>query len=289
MRFPTARNWLLVHLVFAANPALLVAQAQPDGSDHGIGLADLPAELAALSGKSEVSGQPNSQPPPVVAFRELWDHRNKWQGSRVQVEGTIARIFRQDAVGSFPPLAEAWLSEPEGNLLCILFPQSNAHTGSLHTQSEYAIPETGRVIKFTGTFLKTIRYAAGDEPRLAPLIVGDRPPVPTSSPPNAERNDVATALRSIGTSPETSPGWAKTNGSWSFGGWLLGLALGLVTAVILAWRHVRKPSGLRSFAKMNGRRSFTSADPPLEFFDTEPQHQATESNLESADPSAKRN
>ena len=39
------------------------------------------------------------------------------------------------------------------------------------------MPELGRTVRFTGTFLKMVSYAGGDGARLAPLVVGDRLPV----------------------------------------------------------------------------------------------------------------
>ena len=45
------------------------------------------------------------------------------------------------------------------------------------------MPEPGRMVRFTGTFLKMVRYAGGDGARLAPLIVGDQPPTCVSAEP----------------------------------------------------------------------------------------------------------
>lgn len=106
------------------------------------------------------------------------------------IEGRVQRIFRQGPVGSFPALAEIWIASPAGDPFCLVIPQETG-TGSLgvndnslggHTTSQ-RIPVAGRTVQFTGIFLKVIRYAAGDGARLAPLVVGDQPPVPVHRPP----------------------------------------------------------------------------------------------------------
>ena len=47
-------------------------------------------------------------------------------------------------------------------------------------RNDGGMPAQGRVVQFTGTFLKMVRYAGADTTRLAPLIVGDRQPVTDS-------------------------------------------------------------------------------------------------------------
>ena len=111
--------------------------------DDRLGLADLPAEHAALAGKATIDGPEAHAPPQTVTFRDLWNHPETWRGRRVRVQGTIARVFRQGAVGSFPPLAEAWLSTPEGDLLCVVFPQEDRRGQKTHTDSR-AGPEDAR-------------------------------------------------------------------------------------------------------------------------------------------------
>ena len=92
-------------------------------TEQAFGLADLPAEHAALAGKATIDGPRAADPPRPVTFRDLWDHPDDWRGRRVTVRGTVARVFRQGAVGSFPPLVEGWLSTPEGDLFCVVFPR----------------------------------------------------------------------------------------------------------------------------------------------------------------------
>ena len=139
------------------------AQSASDDLETRLGLADLAAYRAALSGKATVDDARTAEPVRPVTFHDLWDHPQTWRGRRVQVQGKVARIFRQDTVGDFPPLAEVWLTTTEGDLFCTVFPTA-------------AVPEPGQDVRFTGTFLRTIRYAGSDQPRLAPWIVGDRPP-----------------------------------------------------------------------------------------------------------------
>ena len=114
-------------------PRLSPASGQTDKPDDRLGLADLPAEHAALAGKATIDGPEAHAPPQSVTFRELWNHPEAWRGRRVRVRGTIARVFRQGAIGSFPPLAEAWLSTPEGDLLCVVFPQEDRRGQKTHT------------------------------------------------------------------------------------------------------------------------------------------------------------
>ena len=221
------------------------ASGQTDKPDDRLGLADLPAEHAALSGKATIDGPEAHAPPQSVTFRELWNHPETWRGRRVRVQGTIARVFRQGAVGSFPPLAEAWLSTPEGDLLCVVFPQEDRRGQKTHskagpaqnTRNEPAParelePEPGRRVTFTGTFLKTIRYPAADLARLAPLIVGDRPPTMTMETAVGGESATAGALRARS---ETRP----RSEVWTPAAWVLSLALGLAAAAVLAWQHVR--------------------------------------------------
>ena len=134
-----------------------------------------------------------------VGFRDLWKRPDAYRGRRVTVRGRLERTFRQGAVGSFPPLVEAWIFSTSGDPFCVVYPQAgagsstgtgpsgvsapgsstDAHRGEARPASP-AGPGPGRVVRFTGTFLKMVRYAAGDGDRLAPLIVGDRPPASPS-------------------------------------------------------------------------------------------------------------
>jgi hypothetical protein len=50
------------------------ASGQTGNSDDRLGLADLPAEHAALSGKATIDGPEAHAPPQSVTFRELWNH-----------------------------------------------------------------------------------------------------------------------------------------------------------------------------------------------------------------------
>src|SRR6185437_9218161 len=102
-------------------------------------------------------------------------HPDRYQGRRVQVEGRLVRRFRQDAIGKFPALVEAWAVSPAGDPFCLVFPATAG-------KSEPG-PAT---VRFEGTFLKLIRYQGGDVARLAPLLVGPQAPVaaaPTATLP----------------------------------------------------------------------------------------------------------
>jgi hypothetical protein len=268
-----SRSLAALVLALATLPAVATGQEPPDGSDQAFGLADLPAEHAALAGRATIDGPHAADPPRPVSFRDLWDHPEDWRGRRVAVRGTIARVFRQGAVGSFPALVEAWLSTPQSDLLCVVFPQPKG-------PGDRPL-EAGREVAFTGTSLRTIRYAAADQPRLAPLIVGDRPPEPVEK--TSGEGSAEAALRSIGASPVPVPDSrpSPVADSWPAAGWILGLFLGLVAAAVLAWQHLRGPSGVEYLSRRvaGGRPAERRAgdDAPPEFIDidTEPADEAT--------------
>ena len=94
-----------------------VPQACPGRPGSRLGLADLPAAHGRPSrGRRPIDGAAgrgrHSRP---VSFRDLWDHPDDL--ARAAGDGPrdrVVRVFRQEAVGEFPPLVEAWLSTPEG-------------------------------------------------------------------------------------------------------------------------------------------------------------------------------
>jgi hypothetical protein len=211
--------------------ALLAAAARAE-DDGPLGLADLAAEHAAVTGRGA-----STEPPEAVGFRALWDHPESWRGRRVIVRGRIARVFRQAAFGGFPPLVEAWIEEPPGNLFCAVY--SPAANGPREVAA-------GASVAFTGTFLRRLRYAADDGDRLAPLIVGPEPPRVEARPP-ALPLDFRTG----------APASAWTDSTWG-----VGLFVGLAAvAALLAWRTLSGPVPIR-----RGRRS-TAADPEPQFLD----------------------
>ena len=249
-------SWLVV-LLLAHGGWSSRAQSGTDDLETRLGLADLAAYRAALSGKGAADDANASEPVRPVSFLDLWDHPENWRGHQVQVRGTVARIFRQDAFGDFPPLAEAWLNTPEGNLLCTVFPAAG-------------VPDLGQNVTFTGRFLRTIRYAGSDQPRLAPFVVGDRPPSHVALAPSTKESTAA-ALRAIGASPD--PAWERQTGrrfeSWSPAAWTVGIALGLAGAGMLAWQHLRRPLAARRRGTRQMNQGSAAADPPLVFLETE--------------------
>ena len=178
------------------------------------------------------------------------------------VRGRLERTFRQGAVGSFPPLVEAWVFSTSGDPFCVVYPQAGAgsstgtgpsgvsapgsstdeHRGEARPASP-AGPGPGRMVRFTGTFLKMVRYAAGDGDRLAPLIVGDRPPA--SPPPEAAGESTALPPRPVRCSAPSGAAAvddgpaAVERGSWLRSSWMLGLMLAAVAAVAIAAQHLR--------------------------------------------------
>ena len=207
----TSRPWVFSLALLCSVNAPLLAR------DHGLTLADLEAYRAALVDRT-------TGPVPTVRFRDLWDHPEAHAGKPVAVAGRIARLFRQPAVGEFPPLVEAWVVSSEGDPLCVVFPGGEAAK----------VPEVGTSVRFTGTFLRRVEYHSGDVPRLAPLIVGPRPP---TAPPGA---------------PETE-GLA-----WSSGDWMMATGACVVVGWFLARRHLARPLSRRPLL-----------DPPPLFVDGE--------------------
>lgn len=252
----------------------------PQGS-HQLSLADLAGYRAALSGKPTADDARSADPPAQVQFKDLWNRADVFLGRRVTVQGRVARIFRQGPVGSFPPLAEVWITSPAGDLFCAVFPQlgstddNHAETvtglqvvaggtafvpGEKHVDSKRAAgtPEVARTVRFTGTFLKMVRYAGGDGPRLAPLVVGNRRPVPVSTEPIAadSSSEEADAITDV-TSGKRRSGAAVEPACWA-----LGLAIAVSGAIILARWHLGA-----TVRPATGRAASTRIipDPPLEF------------------------
>jgi hypothetical protein len=118
-----------------------------------------------------------------------------------------------------------------------------------------SIPTPGQKVRFTGTFLKLVRYASGDGARLAPLIVGDKPPAPT--------HETAGANAGSG-----RPGDGAERGAGLPASGLVCLALALLTAFALASRHFFTRSGRLGLRQQHRRTSaYLVVDPPLEFIE----------------------
>ncbi|MFO0955873.1 MAG: hypothetical protein U0800_00205 [Isosphaeraceae bacterium] len=192
------------------NPACLglalgLLAIQDDG--QSIAIADLPDYRAALE-------DPSDEPGESVPFRDLWDHPDDYKGRRIRVEGTVARRFRQASVGMFPPLTELWVVSASRDPFCLVFPTPD-------DADEARATEVGASIRFDGLFLKPIRYPAGDEPRVAPLIVGSRSPVPHATDPLAGQ-------------PPRSP--------FSAVDWIVGLVVGGLAALLLLRHALKRPA-----------------------------------------------
>lgn len=215
----------------AAMALFLIASVRATAQDDApLGLDDLAAEHSALTSGADAS------PPVVATFRDLWERPEDFRGRRVRVVGRVVRTFRQDAVGSFPALVEAWVEQPPGDLLCVVFPASLRQAGSWR----------GATVSFAGTYLRRVRYKA-DGDRLAPLIVGpDAPVVEVPAPP--EPPD---------TRPADWPGPMATVG--------LIAVMGTISAV-LAWRTLSAPARGRGRGS-HGRR--IEPGPPPEFLGPE--------------------
>ncbi len=231
----TSAARLIVVLVLIY-PQLPCVGAQEDR----VGLADLAGYRAALSGKG-------TDPPAKVHFRDLWNRPAAYRGRHVVVDGRVQRTFRQEPVGDFPALAEVWITSPAGDPYCLVFPLPGP------------VPDRGREVRFIGSFLKMVRYAAHDGDRLAPLVVGFRPPM--SQP-------AGTVEPSIG---DPEPSTRLDQWTWSPVSWILGLTMAALAAGLLAWRHLNSPSR-RPVARSQIAPHGTN--PPLEFIDPRDQLEA---------------
>jgi hypothetical protein len=282
-------------LVFSATAAGQDADPDrdPDADrDDRLGLADLAAYRAALSGKATADEARPSDPPVPVGFRDLWNRPEAYRGRRVTIRGRLERSFRQGAVGSFPPLVEAWIFSPSGDPFCLVYPRAGAGTDAGPSTGPPSVsapvsaddarrtdaraagpaePGPGRVVRFTGTFLKMVRYTAGDGDRQAPLIVGDRPPA--RQPPEAAGESTATppgggeAIRTIG-GVSVDDGPRADRGTWSRSSWILGLVLTATAAAAIAAQHLRG-ARLRDPITSRARpHEQDLPDPPLHFVDS---------------------
>lgn len=210
----------------------LLAGCLAAGAQEAPAVADgSPLSLADLESYREALADPPTEPAPAVTFRELWDRPEAFRGRRVTVEGRLVRRFRQDAIGQFPPLVEEWLATPSGDLLCIVHPEA---AGSI-------VLRIGSTVRFSGRYLRRLRYGGGDVDRLAPLVVGG------GSPELVKGEAVGPGL----------PGLDR------FGpiDWAIGLAAGGLIVVALLSRALRKPvsRGIEVLERL----------PPPEFLDPE--------------------
>jgi hypothetical protein len=202
-------------VVFLAIGCLMASRAE----DSPFGLADLEAYRSALSAKLDGSA-------PTVGFKDLWDRPGDYAGKAVAVEGRVARLFRQPKVGEFPPLVEAWVVSAAGDPFCLVFPQLEGRTS----------PGVGSQVRFSGTFLKRIKYQGGDVDRLAPLIVG--PETPATPRPGSDLEGM----------------------KWNSVDWMMALGACLVVGLLLARRHLARPTPVP-------RR----VEPPPSFVDGKPE------------------
>lgn len=248
------RNTILGALLLAAiGPIAAAGRDADDGPsrDDRLGLADLPAYAAALAGRPTADDARPSDPPAVVGFRDLWDRPTDLLGRRVTIRGRLERTFRQGPVGSFPPLAESWIFSRAGDPFCIVYPRPATNH----------LADPGRAVRFTGTFLETVRYAAGDGERLAPLIVGDRPPEIDRTPPSRTSEARPSPDRAQNDRrPDPRPQPAENPA--------LALALATIAALLIAARHVAGHRLRRQPPRRPRLEGPDLPDPPLRFVDS---------------------
>jgi len=212
-----------------------LALAAAGDDDSGLTLSDLTPYRAALE-------RPAEGPAAAVTFRDLWNDPSRYRGRRVRVEGRVVRRFKQGAVGTFPALVEVWAVSPAGDPFCLVFPAPAATPEGEGRPTPDAAP--GASVRFEGTYLKRLRYRGSDTDRLAPLIVGPRPPTVTApAPPRGAAGDSA------------GPQGGADRVAWVFGL----VAAGLV-GLALARRHLNAPPRRPS-------RTAGEEEPPPEFVD----------------------
>jgi hypothetical protein len=259
LALPGKTAFLVTFVVLSRSSAWAAAQDSP--SNDRLSLADLVHYRAALAGKPTADNAKASDQPVRVVFKDLWDRPEAFRGRRVTIEGRTERIFRQTAVGDFPALAEIWIASTSGDPFCLVIPQKpvglsvSSHNLSSGTAAPRGdLPKLGQNVRFIGTFLKLVRYTAGDGDRLAPLVVGDQPPMHVRDDSKAAHEDL---FPSNARRPNQTP-WA--------GSWFFGLAVLLVITAAFVFRRSR--AVLQRIDRQNqqrGARASLGGDPPLEF------------------------
>jgi hypothetical protein len=263
----TVRPLLSCFVVLIYGAATLADESQ-DGSP--LTLADLAHYQRALAGRATADSATPGDPAIKASFKDLWEKTHLMRGRRVTVLGRVERIFRQGPVGSFPALAEVWIFSPAADPFCLVFAHGNdvdhmarnSHSPTV-TGPPNVIPGPGQAVRFTGTFLKMVRYAASDGARLAPLIVGDRPPFTVTGSERRASPSTLTGKRVTGASYIADSlrhrGWSRE--IYAVVVIVIGSAIGGLT-----WRYLR--SALNCINR-DSRITNTAVVPdlPLEFID----------------------
>jgi hypothetical protein len=232
------------------------SSAQDSDTLNPLDLADLEGYRAALAPKLSAKGGDRAEPTVRASSSDLLNRPDQFRGHRVTVSGRIVRIFRQGSVGTFPPLAEIWIASTAGEPFCLIAPQERG-----------SIPLPGQAVQFTGTFLRLIRYEAKRGNRLAPLVVGDRPPLALSDRARRQRSPGADRP----TSGDAFSGQGFTRWGLSASSWALGLALAALAGGVIVWQHLRAPPGQAPVPRAPGTTGpFLERDHPLEFIEASP-------------------
>ena len=246
----------------------VIADDDDQQTSHQLSLADLAGYRAALSGKPTADCARAADPPSEVKFKDLWNRPDD-----------LSRPARHGAEdGSCGPSARGrsaasprWRksgSHRRPAILSVRYSHNPPHSMQEPAASEArsgpsakkapkgrradVMPAGGQTVRFTGTFLKMVRYAGADGPRLAPLIVGDQRPE-VSSPEPAESRVDRPSLETPGR-PVGDPACFLA----------LGLALAAMAAILLARWHMRAP--MPSTAA-RAKSATLTPDPRLEFIE----------------------
>ena len=119
-----------------------------------------------------------------VVFKDLWNRPEAFRGRRVIVKGRVNGSFARGRSVIFPPWRKSGLLHRRRSVLpgrSAGRRRRQACPSTITTRGLQTTPQdcqsSAKWFEFTGTFLKMVRYSAGDGDRLAPLVVGDQPPV----------------------------------------------------------------------------------------------------------------
>jgi hypothetical protein len=241
----------MVHLLLSISASVAFSATSSNAHEYEsasqLTLTDLADYRAALSGLSTTDHAPATDPAIKVSFKDLWAQTDAIRGRRVTVEGRVERIFRQGPIGTFPALAEVWITSTAGDPFCLVAPQKAEAAKSSPTDRDRetnrplrVIPGLGQHVRFTGTFLKMVQYLASDGARLAPLVVGSQPPVSVWDPhQKVSIEPYRIDKRSNDTGQRASSGAYRARLSAIYP---LGLIVLVLVIGIFTWQRLRRSS-----------------------------------------------
>ena len=137
---------------------------------HELTLADLTAYGEALSDKVTASNGETSEPSQAVSLND--SRRNPT--CIAAITSRFKDVSSESLPGpgrQFSPLAEIWITSPAGDPFCLVVPQkyeeplSRNDLGPSRRAQSTHLPQPGLTVRDSQeTFLKMVRFAAGDMP-----------------------------------------------------------------------------------------------------------------------------